>query len=225
MLLSRKRDTRFQSILEGYLHDFVKVLFNSETDFRGNPALRCPVNFNYWYNFPGNKVLPSKYFHTALLGSVYVTYSYSKLVHKNMMCLGYALSYSSYFVDTSEICDSIWHDMLNTYTSDTDLGITQSELYDCIESSLPRWDDPSITIDNITYYKGVPKWLDTSNFIPIMMWNTDGYRVKLFYGYGKSSKWLNLEDLPRDLKYDMDMFSNFSLDCTLHLPDSCLKTY
>ena len=224
MLLSRKRDTRFQSILEGYLHDLASERFKLTSDYRGNTCLRTPVNFKYRYQYPGSEATPSKYFYAVLLGSVYITPSCSKLVCRNTVCLGFSLAYSSYFVDSSEICDKIWNDMMMTYSM-CNVGITQDELYNYIESSLPRYDDPSIRIENTSYYKGVPKWVDTSTFIPILLWNTYGYRIKVFYGYGKTSKWLNLEDMPRDIKYDIVMKSNISLDCMLHLPDSCLKAY
>ena len=127
------------------------------------------------------------------------------------MVFGLSLSFSHILINVDDIVYDLWEQIVGINLGVEPKDLTLKDLRNHIVNTIPSYDDTSGIVKNHCEYKGLPKWLDTSDFIPFLVWNTDGYRVKMVTSRGHCTKWYDLGDAYRSGAWYVDIDPPFRI--------------
>lgn len=209
MLLSRKRDSNFYNILSNLVDRYSKKRFSYSLDSSYDDTIKLKIYFEYPYHYGDTTIFYKGSCH------VLVKLSNTHLVNKNTMVFGVSFSFSHILIDVDDMVKDLWEQIIGINLGVEPKNLTLKDLRNHIVNTVPSYDDTSGIVKNYYEYKGLPKWLDTSDFIPFLVWNTDGYRVKMVTDRGHCTKWYDLGDSYRSRSGYVDMDPPFRIKVSL----------
>lgn len=210
MLISRKKDKGFQNIITYAIINYLKTSFIDVFSGDTNSFTRCvyssdnqyihlDVPITYMYKYDG---LDDQVFIAGSTSCVSISIVPVSISHKNTVSFGISLDNPTYTVDTGSLVEEVWYKLSDRLGT---IPFTISNLTNQIENQFNEIGNKSVSLKNTTKYSRIPKWVDTSKFIPLVFWNTDSYRIRFARCSDpvRLSKWFSPED------YGISMLETF----------------
>lgn len=206
MLISRKKDKGFYNIIiytitkylqtqyigffSGDTSCFTRCIYSSDNQYI---FLDVPITYMYEYEYLDGRVYT---FGVQSTSHVSLSLTPVSISHDNILSFGISLENPTYTIDTASIIDQVWDNLASAFKGVDKIPFTYSYLTNQIENQFNEIGNKSVSLKNTTKYSRIPKWVDTSKFIPLVFWNTDSYRIRFARCSDpvRLSKWFSPED-------------------------------